>query len=225
MTPNDVAKVCQHVRETIGGDPEQWTKWPGGWPDDIESALIDAVFSARAIYRTKHDRGIYRNVDDWQQRRERVTFSLDALIAEINAVGVSAWASTFGNSQVSPGRREDAPCGPSKAATVREAAGKLRGTSVNVAADIDSDTAATTKTALRSVSGIGFATSNYFLMLLGVPGVKPDRMIHRFLKDATGHSFSNVRAEQVLRDVAAQFDVQEHVLDHAIWWYQREQES
>ena len=49
----DIAKVREHVKETIGEDPAQWTKWPGGWPGDIESALIDAVFSARAIYRSK----------------------------------------------------------------------------------------------------------------------------------------------------------------------------
>jgi hypothetical protein len=60
-------------------------------------------------------------------------------------------------------------------------------------------------------------------MLIGVPGVKPDRMIYRFLRNATGRSFSNARAEQVLRDVAAQFGVQEHALDHAIWRYQRKQ--
>lgn len=223
MTPDDVTGLCEHVRTTIGGDPQQWTRWPGGWPDDIESALIDAVFSARAIYRTEHGRGIYRNVEDWQKKRERTAFSLDALIADIDAGGVAVWARSFGNSQVSPGRREDAPCGPSKAATVKESAGKLRGVGINVAADINSDTAATAKTALRSVSGIGFATSNYLLMLLGVPGVKPDRMIHRFLKNATGESFSDARAEQLLRDAAAQFVVQEHVLDHAIWWYQRKQ--
>src|SRR6202451_162167 len=105
----DIAKILPHIDAAIG-EPHGWGKWPGGWPDDIESALIDAVFSARAVYRTKHGRGIYRNVDDWQKRRERVTFSLDALIAEINAVGVPTWAASFGNSQVSPGRREDAPC-------------------------------------------------------------------------------------------------------------------
>jgi hypothetical protein len=221
VTPDDVARVCEHVRKTIGDDPRQWTRWPGGWPDDIESALIDAVFSARAIYRTRHGHGIYRNVEDWQKKRERIDFSLNALFAEINAVGVATWADSFGNSQVSPGRRQDAPCGPSKAATVKEAAGKLCGVGVSVAADIDPDTVATAKTALRSVSGIGFATTNYFLMLLGVPGIKPDRMIRRFLKNATGESFSEARAEQILRNVAARFGVQEHVLDHAIWSYQR----
>lgn len=221
----DVAKVREHVEATIGSDPEQWTKWPGGWPDDIESALIDAVFSARAVYRTKHSRGIYRNVDDWQKRRGRVTFSLDALIAEINAVGVPAWAASFDNSQVSPGRREDAPCGPTKAAAVREAADKLRKEGVNVAGNIDVSTAATVKSTLCSVSGIGYATSNYFLMLLGVPGIKPDRMIHRFLKDAAGRAFSNTYAVGVLRAVAAHSGVPEHELDHAIWRYESERAS
>jgi hypothetical protein len=179
------------------------------------------VFSARAIYETEGGLGISRNIADWRASRTRSTFSLDALLAEINAVDVPGWASSFGNLQLSPGRGTNAPDGPSRAAAVREAAGKLRKEGINVA-DIDVDTAATAKDALRSVSGIGCATSNYFLMLLGVPGVKPDRMIHRFLKDATGHAFSNAYAARVLRAVAAHFDVQEHELDHAIWGHERE---
>jgi hypothetical protein len=183
------------------------------------------VFSARAIYRSKQGRGISRNIADWQAGRTRSAFSLAALIAEIDRVGASAWASAFGNLQVSPGRRANAARGQSKAATVREAAGKLREEGINIAAGIDSDTAATAKTTLRSVPGIGYATSNYFLMLLGVPGIKPDRMIHRFLKEATGHAFTNAYAEQVLRAVATQLGVQEHELDHAIWRYETERAS
>jgi hypothetical protein len=221
---DDIAKVRAHVEATVGM-PDEWAKWPGGWPHDIESALIDAVFSARAVYRSEHGHGIYRNIAKWQEARTqtRTVFSLDALIAEIDAAGVATWADMFDNHQLSPGRPADAPCGPTKAATVKEAAGKLREAGINVAADIDSDTATTAKTTLRSVSGIGFATSNYFLMLLGVPGIKPDRMIHRFLKDATGHSFTNAYAAQVLRAVAPHFGVQEHKLDHAIWGYERDQ--
>ena len=48
--------------------------------------------------------------------------------------------------------------------------------------------------ALRSVPGIGYATSNYFLMLLGAPGVKPDRMVHRFLRGALGRGLTNARS-------------------------------
>ena len=89
----DVARVREHIRATIGSEPEQWTKWPGGWRGDIESALIDAVFSARAIYETEGGRGISRHLADWQAARTRSTFSLDALLTEINAAGISGWSS------------------------------------------------------------------------------------------------------------------------------------
>jgi hypothetical protein len=219
----DVANVRAHVRETIGEDPTLWTKWPGGWRGDIESALIDAVFSARALYETERGYGISRNIADWQAARTRSTFSLDALLTEINAVGVSGWARSFGNQQHSPSRRRDAPHGPSKAAAVKEAAGKLREEGINVAGDITVSTVEDAKAALRSVSGIGYATANYFLMLLGVPGVKPDRMIHRFLEDAAGHALTNANADKVLRVVAANLGIQAHELDHAIWAYERTQ--
>lgn len=217
----DTARVREHVQATIGIEPDEWTKWLGGWRGDIESALIDAVFSARAIYATAGGRGVSRNIADWQAARTRSTFSLDALLTEIAAVGTSGWASRFGNQQLSPGRSTDAPCGRSKAAAVREAAGQLRKEGINIADDIDVSTATTVKSTLHSVSGIGYATSKYFLMLLGVPGIKPDRMIHRFLKDAAGHAFTNADAVQVLQAVAAHLGVQEHELDHAIWAYER----
>ena len=219
MPSDDIVKVCAHVERTIGTS-DQWTRWPGGWPEDIESALVDAVFSARAIYKTERGRGIAHNMAKWQTTRTRSVFSLDALITEIDAASASRWASSFGNLQVSPGRRADAPCGPMKAAAVREAADKLREHDINVASDITVSTTEAAKMALRSVSGIGHATANYFLMLLGVPGVKPDRMIHRFLKDATGHAFTNTYAEQVLQVIAGRFGVQVHKLDHAIWRYE-----
>ena len=76
------------------------------------------------------------------------------------------------------------------------------------------------KVALRSVPGIGYATTNYFLMLLGAPGVKPDRMIHRFLRQATGHAFSNAQADSVVCAAAERLGVQPNRLDHAIWSFE-----
>ncbi len=57
-------------------------------------------------------------------------------------------------------------------------------------------------------------------MLLGAPGVKPDRMIHRFLRHAAGHRFSNTAAEKAIRTVAALLGSKPHELDHAIWKFQ-----
>jgi hypothetical protein len=65
----DAARVMAHIAETVGTNPAGWARWPGGWPGDIESALVDAVFSARAVYKSNHGRGIYFKVVAWQRRR------------------------------------------------------------------------------------------------------------------------------------------------------------
>jgi hypothetical protein len=70
----DVVKILLHVDAAIG-QPGNWDKWPGGWPEDIEAALVDAVFSARAVYRSKRGRGIFANVADWRYSRDRRSYS------------------------------------------------------------------------------------------------------------------------------------------------------
>jgi 3-methyladenine DNA glycosylase/8-oxoguanine DNA glycosylase len=103
---------------------------------------------------------------------------------------------------------------------VREAAEALRKHGISTAADIGLGNTETVQRVLLSIPGIGGATASYFLMLLGAPGVKPDRMVHRFLSDAAGHAFSNTQAEEVIKAAAGRLSVQSHVLDHAIWRYE-----
>jgi hypothetical protein len=216
----DAAKVMAHIAETVGTSPEGWEQWPGGWPGDIESALVDAVFSARAVYKSTRGRGVYARVVAWQRRRSRHDYSLPALIAEIDSVGVRGWADRFGNHQKSPYRPDTAPLGASKVATVREAAEALTRQDVTTAQKISISNASDVWNTLLSVSGLGYATANYFLMLLGATGVKPDRMVKRFLTDATGQAFSDAKAERVTRAAATRLGVEPHELDHAIWSYE-----
>jgi hypothetical protein len=211
----DTEKVVAYVTSTLG-PPGEW-RWPGGWAGDIEAALVDAVFSARAVYRSKNGRGVYANVAARRERRGRSAWSLDQLIAEIDGAGVDAWAGAFGNRQHSPTRPPSAPGGPSKAAAVREAAEALRTAGISTAADIGPANTGTVQEVLRAVPGIGAGTANYFLMLLGAPGVKPDRMVHGFLRDAAGHAFSGPQAESVVTAAAGHVGVPPHVLVHAIW--------
>ena len=215
---NDVEKVTARITSHLGPPSEWW--WPGGWPGDIEAALVDAVFSARAVYRSKNGKGIYANVAAWRAGRDRTDWSLDELIAEIDGMGVDAWAGHFGNRQHSPTRPPSAPGGPSKAATVREAAGALREQGINTATDIGLGNTETAQRVLAAVPGIGRGTANYFLMLLGAAGARPDRMVHRFLRDAAGHAFSDAQAESAVIAAAERLGVQPHVLAHAIWRYE-----
>lgn len=173
-----------------------------------------------AIYRSKRGRGIYPKIVAWRQARLRQSWTLDALVAEIDTVGVADWARKFGSLQVSPHRPASSPFGRTKAATVRQAAAALHEWGINHASQISGSNAADTKLTLRSVPGIGYATANYFLMLLGAPGVKPDRMIHRSLIEAAGHAFTNAQAERVTVAAAENLGVQPHELDHAIWSFE-----
>jgi endonuclease III len=214
---DDIAAVLAHVESTVGLGQAGWTAWPGGWPNDIESSLVDAVFSARARYEHVHAR-----VLTWQQTRKRTTFSLLALRAEIDALQPDGWAKHFGNSQVSPSRPANAPGGRTKAATVRQACDALLAMQVDTSASITSENSSDVRVALLGVPGVGYATANYFFMLLGAPGVKPDRMVHRFLSAAlrARRRFTNEDAEQVVAVVAARVGVQPHELDHAIWCFE-----
>lgn len=213
--------VLRHIDSSIGRDSSCWMQWPGGWPDDIESALVDAVFSARAVYRTRHGRGVHQQVTKWRDGRTGAGSTLRDLRDEIAAAHPETWASkTFENEQRSPGRRPNAPGGPTKAAAVLEAANRLLDANIATASDLTDSTAGEAKRALRSVAGIGYATTNYFFMLLGRPGVKPDRMIHRFVKDATSHQHTSVRAEELITRAAEVLDVAPHELEHAIWKYE-----
>lgn len=217
----DVRKIQELVASAIG-PPKEWDKWGGGWPGDIESALVDAVFSARAVYATKNGKGVAARVEAWQGERLRTSYDLTALTSEIANEEPNLWAERFGNSQHSPRRPSNAPGGPTKAAAVLEAAKALSAIGVSSAEDITDATVVNVKQEMIRIPGIGFATTNYFLMLMGRPGVKPDTMIHRFLATACGHKFSNRDAEEAVTTVADKLGVPAHLLDHAIWLYERD---
>lgn len=72
---------------------------------------------------------------------------------------------------------------------------------------------------------------SYFLMLSGDDSrIKPDRMVLRFLKEATGRDFSPSEALALLSEVVGLLKVDypsltARSLDHEIWKYAREQEA
>lgn len=63
----------------------------------------------------------------------------------------------------------------------------------------------------------------YLRMLAGLPDVKPDRMVIRFLASAAGVDESRIdadRAVALVRAAAEHFGVDQRALDHEIWEYQ-----
>ena len=62
-------------------------------------------------------------------------------------------------------------------------------------------------------------TYSYLLLLAGLPSVKPDRMVLRFLERAlgTGVPMTTDRAFELVMSAADTLDVSPRTLDHVIW--------
>ena len=80
------------------------------------------------------------------------------------------------------------------------------------------------KGAWCAVPGQGSGVSwRYLRMLTGLPDVKPDRMVIRFLAAALAVEEGSIAADRavaLVRAAAKHFDVDQRALDHEIWEYQ-----
>src|SRR3954454_24846123 len=77
MTAEDL--LYGQVVKNIGATPDAW---PGGWPGEVEAALIDAVFSVRARYGNRTSgTGVYGAVTRWRAHRTVPADDLAALAA------------------------------------------------------------------------------------------------------------------------------------------------
>lgn len=195
----------RHVVQTIGTST---AAWPGGWPGEIEAALLDAVFSVRARYGSRVNKtGVFGAVTRWRNQQAGPADDLRRLAAsdedELRRI--------TNNGRLS---------GRSKAAVVIDAAGALVEAGIVHAEDLPARMAEA-RGAYLSVKGCGPVTWAYFRMLLGFEDVKPDTWVMRFVKDAVPGVTSTEAASRLVHEVAARMDVSPTDLDHAIWRYQR----
>lgn len=210
----DVRVLDEAVRELLR---DGWVPWPGGHSDDLELALIDAVFSIRARYghtaTASHPAtGVPAIVHRWRQYRGDNPPDLHRLA---NA-DPEQLASVLDNISVTAGRR--------KTSAVSEAAKNLVEAGILTSANLR-DHRADAKRAYVRVRGLSWVTFSYFCMLVGVPDVKADTWITRFVGQSLEREVSPHEAYDLLHVVAdglAQADNDAwprtaSELDHAIW--------
>jgi hypothetical protein len=86
----DVALVVAAVKTEL---PTRWAQWGGGWPNEVEAALIDAVLSIRNRYGKKPTSGVRGSVGRYRTDRDTVPlddldvlagYSLDRLTAVLD---------------------------------------------------------------------------------------------------------------------------------------------
>ncbi len=224
-----------HIQRTLGNAID---RHPGGWRDEVEVALIDAIFSARANYGRPPDdgreaTGVHRVLQEWRQLRDvDLADDLRALDDTIRQQGFEQLHTI--NAQQVPGPR---PNRLTKWQAVHATAQQLLDHAIRHAADVRAHAA--TPDARRQLGsvvtatpGVGEQTLNYFLVLLGLPGVKADTMIRAFVDEALHpqrpigsgeeHNTTPGNAARLVAATADAMGTDRSALDHAIWNHQRE---
>lgn len=205
------------------------SKAPGGYPNSLALCIVDSVQSTMVRYPTvekvvnnyrayRHEQGGDPNTDS--------AADLATTFEQLN--GHEAWAKRIGN-----GNRTSTHKGaPLKAYAIEAEANRMIDVGVLTAEDLrtaaeDPDALARVKKAWLKVpcQGPG-VTWHYVQMLAGIPGIKPDRMIIRFVAKALNRPVKTVGAAfcvELLTAVAGELSMTASELDHAIWNYQRGQ--
>ncbi|MCZ4537946.1 hypothetical protein QBL07_000135 (plasmid) [Gordonia rubripertincta] len=199
---------------------------PPGYRDALALCVIDSVQSTGVNYSSVENVvARYRS-----HRRERGGDPNADGVAELLATfdeldGANGWAQKIGNNN-----RTSTSSGVLKSEAILDAARVLDSAGISTAADLRE--AAQNEAQLARIrvgwcavtgqsSGI---TWHYMQMLAGIPGVKPDRMICRFVADALGLPRRGVTPQfslEILTAAATDMGMSPTDLDHAVWQYQR----
>lgn len=180
-------------------------KSPGGWPESIELALIDAVLSIRARYGVTAETGVRGSLKRYQAASQRPTWDDLRILADIEPTQLSE---TLANRQRT-GR-------VLKAEAIVNCARRLSEVGVRHAVDVDRNSAEQ-KIAYCGTVGLGPVTWSYFLMLLGTDGVKPDTLVTRFVGETIGGNPGPDTVAALVTAAAEQLEMSSSDLDHSIW--------
>lgn len=211
---DDVAAVVRRCRAVLG-DPAAWVA-PPGYPRSLALCTIDAIWSIGVRY--KNVEGViarYRaSVEDADRH------DLKDLIVEIDrAGGADVW-----RTQVGTNHRTSSRGGIYKADAVAQAAVALVALGLDSTADLKRATASQLNVgekAWRAVRGQRSGISwHYLLLLAGIEGVKPDRMVCAFLQRAVPAVPDPMTARALVLAAAREMSVSARTLDHRIWRYQ-----
>jgi len=219
MNSKAVAALADAVKQKIGTDAERWYE-PDGY-GSLALAVLDSIYSTGNRYS-----GVINAVNKYRVARRDEGADPDRDTARDLVEAVDRWGGTDELvSRTNAWRVSSKEGAPRKAAAAYEAAKILARHGLDTVSDVRetlSDRSAQHESPVKKEwlgipgqsSGL---TWTYFLMLCGVPGVKADRMVLRFVRSAVGEDTDAREAAQLVEAVAEQLGVSYSVLDHAIW--------
>lgn len=197
VDPTALDPVVSSLRTLL---PTDTTPWPGGYPGQVELAVIDAVLSVRARYGQPHN-GVRGQVALWRAHRGGVADDLAMLTVD-------------GLGRVLTSRQRLS--GRSKVEVIADAAGALTRAQITSAGDVlaERDRA---RQVYCSVKGLSTVTFDYLCMLIGAETVKPDTWILRYLHQVLERPVDVAEASLLLNAAARELGRSAREVDHQVW--------
>ncbi|TDC41406.1 hypothetical protein [Micromonospora sp. KC213] len=222
MTP-DGERLAVSVREVLGS-PDTWRPMPSGYPDSLALCVLDAIWSIGVRYEAvKNVVSRYREC----RRAEGGNADRDGASDLLQHVRLAGGPDRFADRLRNQQRVSTRPGAVRKAEAVYQAAEALSEAGIETVKDLRTVATgpdeARVKRAWLALPGQRSGVSwHYLLMLARLPGVKPDRMICRFVARALGRDrIAPAEAVTLVMQAAERLDVSPTALDHEIWRYER----
>ena len=220
---NDVELLLHHMDGCIGIDSHRWYS-PDGYRS-VALAILDSIYSTGNGYT-----GVTRLVANSVALREAQGANAwrDTASDLVGAVERCGGVLTFVELTDYRWRTYASKTAPYKGQVAYEAAQLLAEEGLETVDDIRrvfTDRAArmeapAAKKWLQLKSQGSGLTWNYFLMLMGIPGVKADRMVTRFVSRAVGRTVGMSEASLLIESACDRRGWNYTTVDHTIWRYQ-----
>ena len=224
--PFDIETVLREL-----GDPTEW-KMPDGYKNSLALCVMDSIWSIGIRYQT-----VVRVLDRYLKQRGFAGIT-DAQKCADGPADFLEWVNSLGAHERAAdevsfklenrNRTSSADSGVLKSEAVIEACRILQSMNVKSTFDLISRADEVKPRWLYEIPGQRSGISwRYLLMLSGSPGVKPDRMVLRFLK-RIGVDASIVTAEDFVEIIVQKINlphINATAVDHRIWSVERERNS
>lgn len=215
VTQQEIDAVVDHCRAELG-DQGRWIT-PKGYPDSLALCVIDAIYSTGSHYTS-----VVNVINRYREASGHHDGAKALLQTIADAGGARGWASTVAKNLKPAHTRAGAPL---KADVIEQAAQLLIGLDIDTVDDLVAQVSPNVtanpvhdgwKKLPSQSSGV---TYGYLLLLAGLPSVKPDRMVLRFLSSVIGleSQISTRRAVDLITAAAERLDVSPRTLDHMVW--------
>ena len=215
VTDAEIKTLVEYC-ETHLGDSNLWTT-PDGYPNSLALCIIDSIYSTGSHYSS-----VVNVIEHYKASGGARDGAKDLARSIQNAGGAREWATSIAHNLKPAHTRPGALL---KAEIIEQAADLMIKLDIDTVPDLvvqikdsplDNEVLRGWKRLPSQSSGV---TYNYLLILAGMPSVKPDRMILRFLAHALGEEseLNGSRAVELITETAKTMNVDPRALDHIAW--------